>query len=216
MRKTKALTLIELLIVAAVVAVLAAIAVANVQEARIRSQASRVKSNQRAMSVALESFYADHKWYPPDGFPWNSGITCPWIQTELVPTWFASMNAAYNYNFWRTDNMIFLTTPVAYVDFAQIHDPFSENEPTGWWKGSMIWMNYQDRNKYYQHSGWPQPIERVPNVDGIRYPQWEITSIGPDLSKDNTTSTNPAQAHPEIIYDPTNGTVSIGNIFRDR
>jgi prepilin-type N-terminal cleavage/methylation domain-containing protein len=188
MRKTKALTLIELLIVAAVVAVLAAIAVANVQEARIRSQASRVKSNQRAMSVALESFYADHKWYPPDGFPWNSGITCPWIQTELVPTWFASMNAAYN----------------------------SENEPTGWWKGSMIWMNYQDRNKYYQHSGWPQPIERVPNVDGIRYPQWEITSIGPDLSKDNTTSTNPAQAHPEIIYDPTNGTVSIGNIFRDR
>jgi len=81
----------------------------------------------------------------------------------------------------------------------------------------MVWANWQDRNKFSQLINAPQPIERLPNVDGIRFPRWEIDSIGPDLTKDNVPFNTPADQignQGEILYDPTNGTISWGNIVR--
>ncbi|HUT23537.1 MAG TPA: prepilin-type N-terminal cleavage/methylation domain-containing protein [Sumerlaeia bacterium] len=59
LRAGGALTLIELLIVVAMIAVLAAIAVPNFLEAQVRSKVSRVQNGQRAIATAMESRFVD-------------------------------------------------------------------------------------------------------------------------------------------------------------
>jgi type II secretion system protein G len=60
----KAFTLIELLIVVAIIAILAAIAVPNFLEAQTRSKVSRTKADMRSVSVALEAYATDNNRYP--------------------------------------------------------------------------------------------------------------------------------------------------------
>ena len=60
----RAFTLIELLIVVAIIAVLAAIAVPNFLDAATRAKAARVNSDQRTIAVALEAHFADNDYYP--------------------------------------------------------------------------------------------------------------------------------------------------------
>src|SRR5690349_11907880 len=71
---TKAFTLIELLIVVAIIAILAAIAVPNFLEAQTRSKVSRAKADMRTMVTGLESYAVDNNKYPPDRYYYaNSG-----------------------------------------------------------------------------------------------------------------------------------------------
>src|SRR5262245_11003782 len=64
----KAFTLIELLIVVAIIAILAAIAVPNFLEAQVRAKVSRAKADTRTTVTALEAYAVDHNKYPPHGF----------------------------------------------------------------------------------------------------------------------------------------------------
>ena len=65
-KQQKAFTLIELLIVVAIIAILAAIAVPNFLEAQVRSKVSRVRSDMRSLATALEAYQVDNNKYPPD------------------------------------------------------------------------------------------------------------------------------------------------------
>jgi type II secretion system protein G len=65
--KQTAFTLIELLIVVAIIAILAAIAVPNFLEAQTRSKVSRVKTDHRTLATALEAYAVDNNAYPPSG-----------------------------------------------------------------------------------------------------------------------------------------------------
>ena len=56
----RAFTLIDLLIVVAIIAILAAIAVPNFLEAQTRSKISRAKADMRTMATALESYLVDN------------------------------------------------------------------------------------------------------------------------------------------------------------
>ena len=84
-----AFTLIELLIVVAIIAILAAIAVPNFLEAQIRSKVAGALQDQRAMMLALETYRIDNTKYPPA----LNAFLQPAAQTQS----------------WR------LTTPVAYL-----------------------------------------------------------------------------------------------------
>jgi type II secretion system protein G len=64
MGRAKAFTLIELLIVVAIIAVLAAIAIPNLLEAQVRSKVSRARSDMRSLSLALEAYAVDQNRYP--------------------------------------------------------------------------------------------------------------------------------------------------------
>jgi len=56
-------TLIELLIVVAIIAILALIAVPNFLEAQTRAKVSRVKADLRTLATALEAYYVDWNSY---------------------------------------------------------------------------------------------------------------------------------------------------------
>ena len=61
---SRAFTLVELLVVVAIIAILAAIAVPNFLEAQVRSKVSRVKADMRSLATAIESYHVDHNKYP--------------------------------------------------------------------------------------------------------------------------------------------------------
>ena len=62
--KSHAFTLIELLIVVAIIAILAAIAVPNFLEAQRRALQAKCASNLKAIAVALQCYKIDHDKYP--------------------------------------------------------------------------------------------------------------------------------------------------------
>ena len=63
-RKT-AFTLIELLIVVAIIGILAAVAVPNFLNAQVRAKIARAISDMKALETALESYRLDCNDYPP-------------------------------------------------------------------------------------------------------------------------------------------------------
>ena len=86
MRKTRAFTLIELLIVVAIIGILAAIAVPNFLQAQTRAKLAQVTSNMKSLSTAMLTYQADYTSMPLH-------------------------DPAHLYNIYRNA----LTTPVAYI-----------------------------------------------------------------------------------------------------
>lgn len=66
MREHRAFTLIELLIVVAIIGILAAIAVPNFLNAQVKAKLARVKSDIRNIAQAQEMYYLDNNTYPPE------------------------------------------------------------------------------------------------------------------------------------------------------
>lgn len=186
-----AFTLIELLIVVAIIAILAAIAVPNFLEAQVRAKVSRAKSDMRSMATALETYYVDNNAYP---------------------------------DFFTILGGVFLTTPVAYIT-AIPEDVFRISDNTN--------TTFPFNLKWYRYAAMP--------LDNAT--RWIIESTGPDTDMDTYISTGGGPMQPDItamafypgynpelfaepgltvntavlrydIYDPTNGTISSGDIFR--
>ena len=65
LRHVSAFTLIELLIVVAIISILATIALPNFIEAQTRAKVSRAHAEMRTIATALESFAVDNGGYPP-------------------------------------------------------------------------------------------------------------------------------------------------------
>ena len=185
-RIIRAFTLIELLIVVAIIAILAAIAVPNFLEAQTRSRISRVKTDFRSIATALESYRVDLNHYPwfdaPDALP-----------------------AAYNalsYRLWP------LTTPVAYMTSVDMRDPFVNEGAEG---------NYGDEFPRYQYN-----YRNYEFFGSYGFACWVLNSLGPDRVKNQGLKVelwargldNSAPDQQTLIYSPTNGTKSAGDIPR--
>jgi len=126
-RRSQGFTLIELLIVVAIIGVLAAIAVPNFLNAQIRAKVARVKADQKALSLAIETYYIDRNQYP-----YFTGYTFP---------------AQYNPITYR---LIPLTTPVSYITTLDIQDPFI-NEGTNAYGDEMLRDTYNYRSYMATH-----------------------------------------------------------------
>jgi len=176
----RAFTLIELLIVVAIIAILALIAVPNFLEAQVRSKVARVKSDVRTISIAIESYMVDHNTYPPD--------------------------QDNNPNATNERGYAFLTSPVAYMTIRPT-DPFSR---------PFNPANPNDDNTaawYELASGADatREIDRFPDRHDIQC--YFLSSFGPDQVRSQANDDFPYSSNLRP-YDPTNGTVSFGDIYR--
>ncbi len=213
MRTAKGFTLIELLIVVAIIAILAAIAVPNFLEAQTRSRVSRVQADMRSAATALESYHIDHNAYPFDGF--NRADTA-------------------RYNYWFLSYHI--STPISYLTTAKLVDPFRDQKP-----GPGRHWQFDDVRYRNTRSTWDvdfgeiqSPGRTSPSIY-LRHMlqdvgEWSMISVGPDRfygpSASSSTALFPGGAqswptpsgYPDHTqpYDPTNGTMSWGDIMRSQ
>lgn len=178
-----AFTLVELLIVVAIIAILAAIATPNFLEAQTRSKYSRAKADMRTLSLAFEAYCVDNNKYPSYGNPRDYALFAG-EAVVFVPTK--------------------ITTPIAYTTSL----------PTDIFPGKRTGLTTQNNPYFYMHDyatiylGKTQNAGHVQShhqsLTGSDHPvQWTIWSYGVDLKDD----------HGIILYDPTNGTVSTGDMM---
>ncbi len=177
--RRKAFTLIELLIVVAIIAILAAIALPNFLEAQTRAKVTRVRSDFRQILVAMEAYRVDYNAFPPDdGVNW--------------------------YDDYRP--LTRLTSPVPYITTVPT-SPFydlsrtRQNLPSG----------APDRSNY---AFWG--ADRHPPLLPILF---HLVSCGPNQIADGLGGRPGNEVEGRLpnfvnrIYDPTNGTVSYGDLM---
>ncbi|HUT24556.1 MAG TPA: prepilin-type N-terminal cleavage/methylation domain-containing protein, partial [Sumerlaeia bacterium] len=186
-------TLIELLIVVAIIAILAAIAVPNFLEAQVRSRVSRMRADMRSLTAALESYMTDN-----GGYIWSAhnnshyGFRYPAVQGQDMFHWYSR-----------------LTTPIAYISSIP-RDVFSV--PNTGVKGQQYILHYAGcltgqyeigapRSIYVLVSVGPDLVNDVFNMQG----QSGVDYIIDDTHWDPTTG---------LLYDPTNGSNSWGDVYR--
>ena len=206
----KAFTLIELLIVVAVISILAAIAVPNFLHALVRSKISAAQTQIHSCVMALEMYHMDRNDFPPTRY------YCLAFGEEQAKKYFELP--------WE------LTTPVAYLHERPL-DPFNtfpgaaadapgqtikyrhpgfgyfNDMPTeeGMWVSPAFPRDDGDY-VFYNNASESYPAKDCP----VQYGLW---SAGPIPKADIGLHTlEPVPSH--TWYSPSNGTVSSGIIVR--
>lgn len=230
----RGVTLIEILIVVAIVSILAAIAVPNYLEAQVRSKVARAKADMRTIATALEAFRVDKNGYP-EGTD-NPALFPPKVAAALgglAPGFYALRTQGSSGEIAGKD-FATLTTPVAYIHTIP-DDPFAR-------KG-FTHLPYAYRNSKRLRSGW------IITSAGPDTDLWAAGGVGntnasnaystaadtktparlADINEravihafegtanDTVTNADREQLEPllaELTYDPSNGTVSDGDLFR--
>ncbi|MGI8905910.1 MAG: prepilin-type N-terminal cleavage/methylation domain-containing protein [Candidatus Sumerlaeaceae bacterium] len=218
----KAFTLIELLIVVAIIAILAAIAVPNFLEAQMRAKIARSKNDMRSLATGLESYAVDWNKYPycnnniTGGRRPDASGTIPATEVPLPI-------------------LERISTPVAYVTNAFVADIFkpefrSRQHAAGSEQGNneaisatgigftsdynvhwIVKYGSMDPNTAQTFGFANDPLLEVPKA-------WILYVGGPDRNYPGMgalASVNvPASVVCAQMYDATNGTVSYGDIYR--
>lgn len=192
----RAFTLIELLIVVAIITILSGIAVPNFLEAQTRAKASRALADMRTYATALNVYRIDWNCYPLDGAVTMDGST-------IFPTGHPSDQ--FNQTKFVGPG---LTTPIAYL-ISQPIDPFVRD-------GTRIEFAWYFYTNFPQAAGWlrehagavPAPIQQRMDLFG----HWLLMTSGPDGDrKDIGASIGSTICNG--FYDATNGTLSNGDIL---
>ena len=207
----RAFTLIELLIVVAIIAILAAIAVPNFLHAQIRARIARSQADMRSMGTAIEAFRVDYNitlldaWdddsaserakYPPLGL----GVTVP-PGSPGTRTMFTVVNL--------------LTTPVSYMAEVPL-DPFLVNlaDPGGITRVTGRTYTYADRDGHaggFDHAiGALLPANALAlGLRPLLLDEWVLLGIGPDGKVSSLVNS----VGRGIPYDPSNGLKSPGDL----
>ncbi len=204
----KGFTLIELLIVVAIIAILAAIAIPNFLQAQVRSKVSRVQADMRSAATALESYYVDHNAYPPDRVHYKEVHADGNRTQELADGTTVEVGAAGDGLLLDT-LPVYLSTPVAYLTDAHLPDPFRDGTRFDTTAANRA-ITYHPMRFFVEEYEW-----NAINLDV--YGDWRIYSFGPDAGE-TFSRFNYRRDGNEYwfleVYDPTNGTISKGNIIR--
>jgi general secretion pathway protein G len=198
--------LIELLIVVAIIAILAAIAVPNFLEAQTRAKVARAVADMRTLAIALESYATDYNHYPPE----HNGTS------------FGDPDSS---------NTLFrITSPIAYItSIEDMEDPFQTNVQQGNLAYGPLWKVDMKHYFYVEYETWAKlarAINRPVRAFGM-------SSLGPDHNDTGILWGLPVDVseptigdfmtfafsptHPDArspIYDATNGTNSPGDLAR--
>lgn len=181
-------TRFELATILLAIGVLVALAVPNIQEARIRRGFSQHRGDMRSIATAIESYFVDHNLYPAQvplaNFTKQRG--------KLARMGGANLCAMDPGRPGRCDG---LTTPVGYIIGTVLQDFMAANAGL-----DVPYAYYADAH------GW---ILFSPGPDG----DYDIT----DPSKVYDSSIpqpSPLLSGGPWTYDPTNGTLSSGDVYR--
>jgi len=149
---------------------------------------SRAKADMTSVATAVESYEIDNNDYPgPD----------IWL-----------ISAADGDAYWYTPNS--LTTPISYIASDTFSDPFRSED----YSRSGSAGEYYTRYRYINYN---EDANEVGFITGaLRYGKWRLSSGGPDNTA--TYNGNITGGFGDYVepYDPSNGTVSNGDIVRDQ
>jgi hypothetical protein len=178
--------------------ILLAIAVPNFLEAQIRAKVSRARADMRSLATGIESYYVDNGLYPAWSERSDLNVFHAMIQSRTgnastrdfpVPSFMTKL---------ESPEIRTITTPVAYVHL--LSDPFATVQGVTF--------------AYYATE---------PDEQGRQ--GWMLWSPGPDMDYDLKSENiaefyageeRPSEGLVRRTYDPTNGTTSDGDIYRNR
>ena len=213
---SKAFTLIELLIVVAIIAILALIAVPNFLEAQTRAKVARSKTDQRTLHVGVVALMVDKNVMLVDF--WDDDWDFLKLRRRLE-----TLGTPYQSHDDRggcIGILVPLTTPVAYLTSIPL-DPMAQDDNVQNYIATLI---PQDKVPPYTYFYIDDDPEDGGDDHGCRFYKKSLTDgrlvgIRPILEGHFVTmGLGPiGQATYEdagIHYDPTNGTASYGMIVR--
>ena len=158
-----AFTLIELLIVVAIIGILAAIAVPNFLQAQVRAKVAKAVSNMKTVETALETYLLDKGSYPR--WAWDS------------------TDPAADYMGYRD-----LTTPVAYISGAgAFTNPFMSKA-----KDRTMTIGGREIDPYFEMATWLSKGTTYDSSSFPRN-AWLLESSGPDSADDYNANNYPAK-----------------------
>jgi prepilin-type N-terminal cleavage/methylation domain-containing protein len=210
MKSTKAFTLIELLIVVAIIAILAAIAVPNFLEAQTRSKVSRMLADMRSIATALEAYQVDNNKYPPAD---SWALTEEALRLTTTPIAYITSTPI---DIFRPNSFLYFEQQIAPSNATipgsnlAFRDTIFIQESLGYLAmegpNSRIRTSFaSDYQRFKGRIGTNQLVNLTSNPE-LAFPYgigFQLRSLGPDRADSQV-----------VPYDATNGTISNGDIMR--
>lgn len=191
-RSRRAFVYVEIALTAVLIAILAAIAVPNFLEAQTRAAVSRARSDLNQLKLAIENYRLEHRAYPPNRIPGQPSpndlavLTTPIVYLGQLPIDIMTLPDR------RKDLPPESAQPYHYDNALQV-DPrqglVTENNALGGgFIAAVIW-------------GW-----------GPTFPSLYAHEM--DYNATPYTTINPGGYSRLLPYEPTNGTLSSGDIYQ--
>jgi prepilin-type N-terminal cleavage/methylation domain-containing protein len=191
--KREAFTLIELLIVVAIIGILAAIAVPNFLNAQMRATIARIQGDQRAIATAVESYMVDNGQY--------AGPELASDEDGNVTVW----------PYYVPDRLV---EPVAYLNNEKLYDPLGrplDGLPRLVSRYRYKVFGIQTRDDL------PGPDAAGNRTARQVHGDFMIASHGPNRWLDLPVGFRDGAGEHDwmwLPYDPTNGLISGGDVMR--